>query len=126
MTDNNKIHPKSVKKAKKIFQQDHSLKARADSLLEFLQDSDDKGQLLFLKENHHAAILLIRDYVNHKCLKLIGKCLLFIHIDKYNPGKPIPVKGPETDRLLKCLEVLQKIPILLASEHVADWDALCK
>jgi hypothetical protein len=49
-------------------------------------------------------------------------------IDKYNPGKPTPIKGPETDRLLKCLEITQKLPIQVNDDLLEDWewDALSK
>jgi hypothetical protein len=66
MTDN-RIHPKSVKKVKKFFQIEQSLKTRVDALIKLANEDDQ-----FLKQNHSSAIQLIRDYVDHKCLKLRG------------------------------------------------------
>lgn len=72
MTDAQKLGRKSVKRIKKFFQEDGSLKARADSLIEYLDDADDGGRLLFLQENHQTVLVLIRDYFGHKFSKLKG------------------------------------------------------
>jgi sulfur relay (sulfurtransferase) DsrC/TusE family protein len=125
MADALKQRLKTVKKVKKCFQEDVSLKARADYLIEYLEDANDRS--VFITENHQEIIKLIRDYFNHKCYKLKGM-LIQCMIEKYNPGKPTPVKGPDTDRLFKCLEITQKIPIQVAADQLQDWewDALSK
>jgi hypothetical protein len=72
MTDAPKSRTKSVKKIKKFFQEDGSLKARADSLIEYFEASDDGGRLIFIEENHPSVMALLRDYFKHKCTKLRG------------------------------------------------------
>ena len=94
-----KTYEKTLKKAKKFFDESQAVKVRAASLEEFIDNASDWETTRLLGEHGSTIIAVIRPHFDHQCDKLR---------EKSKPGKHLQVPSKDTDQLFFSITVLDK------------------